>query len=288
LTVASPTEVDSDEVQGTDFTGTTSASLGNSLRRFRDYWRTHSAKSFFAEVLGLTPAHAQNAGLVAKLAGQKDQGTIGNVLNGSNFAEAVGLSNQTKMNQVFTAFGSTSLDKANCYGPSVSYQKHPDAQTSDSNFNGQFPSGDLGMWLPRNPPTGDACAAAQFNAIMQKPRIQVNFMLKMAAAAMASSGVPAAGETKTVTTAMNAKVSGSGAGISFDSATVSRASQGGIYRIDFVMNFPTSFGTGSRKVHLSMSHTPTKYSGVTVSEVTWGQILRTAAAHIAPVPPVCA
>ena len=264
--------MDSDEVQGTDYTGTTTASLGNSLRKFRDYWRTHSAKSFFAEVLGLTPAHAQNAGLVAKLAGQKDQGTIGNVLNGSNFAEAVGLSNQTKMNQVFTAFGSTNLDKANCYGPSVSYEKHPDAETSDINFNGQLPGGDLGMWLPRNPPTGDACAAAQFNAIMFKPRIQVNFMLKMAAAAMASSGVPAAGETKTVTTAMNAKVSGSGTGISFDSATVSRASQGGIYRIDFVMSFPTSFGQGSRKVHLSMSHTPSKYSGVTVSEVTcsWG------------------
>ncbi len=55
---------------------------------------------------------------------------------------------------------------ADCYGPTVQYQAHPDTVSTDARYNGQLPSGDVGMWTSVNPTDGHACAAAELNARM--------------------------------------------------------------------------------------------------------------------------
>ena len=48
---------------------------------------------------------------------------------------------------------------ADCYGPELQYQNHPDGSGGD----GTLPTGDLGIW-EETQDTGEACAAAQLNA----------------------------------------------------------------------------------------------------------------------------
>ena len=53
---------------------------------------------------------------------------------------------------------------AECYGPAVEYVDHPDETPPVS---GQLPSGDTGIWIEVDTPTGNACAAAELNARME-------------------------------------------------------------------------------------------------------------------------
>lgn len=51
---------------------------------------------------------------------------------------------------------------ADCYGPTVQYENHPD----DPAMSGQLPSGDVGIFLATDPTDGHACTASQLNARM--------------------------------------------------------------------------------------------------------------------------
>ncbi len=60
---------------------------------------------------------------------------------------------------------------ANCYGPPVVYEGHPDALgPSDPLYNGELPTGDVGIWTETNSSDGHACAAAQLNSRMDSLR----------------------------------------------------------------------------------------------------------------------
>ncbi|MBU0506620.1 MAG: hypothetical protein ABII18_07455 [bacterium] len=56
-------------------------------------------------------------------------------------------------------------EDAECYGPEVSYDEHPDA-TSSADTAGTLPVGDLGLWVETDPASGNACAASQLDARM--------------------------------------------------------------------------------------------------------------------------
>lgn len=57
---------------------------------------------------------------------------------------------------------------ADCYGPTVAYEAHPDASgPGDPNYDGTLPPGDVGMWSETDNETGHACAAAQLNARLE-------------------------------------------------------------------------------------------------------------------------
>ena len=56
------------------------------------------------------------------------------------------------------------VTNAQCYGPTVAYVDHPDAMPPAS---GELPSGDTGIWIEEDTPTGNACAAAELNARME-------------------------------------------------------------------------------------------------------------------------
>jgi len=70
------------------------------------------------------------------------------------------LSGSSTVSDVFDpeAFYAMSGD-AECYGPELMYENHPDGPTPN---NGSLPTGDLGIWEETRD-TGEACAAAQLN-----------------------------------------------------------------------------------------------------------------------------
>lgn len=59
----------------------------------------------------------------------------------------------------------TKTNNAACYGPAVKYEFHPDGPP----FDGEFPSGDLGMWQVTNGGT-EACSGAQLNALIENQK----------------------------------------------------------------------------------------------------------------------
>ncbi|MBV1882036.1 MAG: hypothetical protein KUG82_10400 [Pseudomonadales bacterium] len=58
---------------------------------------------------------------------------------------------------------------AECYGPYLPFQHHPDVSSSSSDDvrDGELPSGDLGLWTVTEGTTDEACAAAELNARME-------------------------------------------------------------------------------------------------------------------------
>jgi hypothetical protein len=77
-------------------------------------------------------------------------------------------------------------DNVSCYGPQLDYQDHPDAVGGPA--NGQLPGGDLGLWKETEP-DGQACAAAKFNALLDKVSKRVDFGLYLAASALCAARV---------------------------------------------------------------------------------------------------
>lgn len=57
---------------------------------------------------------------------------------------------------------------AGCFGPAISYEGHPDADdpTDPAEADGEFPSGDLGLWSETDSETGLPCSAAELNVRM--------------------------------------------------------------------------------------------------------------------------
>lgn len=110
---------------------------------------------------------------------------------------------------------------ATCFGPELKYANHPDG----SSASGSLPTGDLGLWTEKNGTTNEACSAAQLNSQMKGVRSRNFAGLSVLASlidALYDKGesLPVDGETKTLTTEMNAK---SIPNTNFTLATLSRS-----------------------------------------------------------------
>lgn len=155
----------------------------------------------------------------------------------------------------------TNVVDAECFGPKVKYQEHPDGVTGNT---GELPSGDVGVWL-ETMTSGEVCAAAEMNAQLQgaSSRVMmslVSFAGLVAVANANSISLPTAGYSITLTTQMNALGLPNS---SFNAVTISQSATGlWQYSIDF--DFTHSSVT--KNIVLSMEHAPgtstTKYQGV--------------------------
>jgi len=174
---------------------------------------------------------------------------IGDVLSGKvEIAETFNLSS------FFTRGGN-----ANCYGPSLSFQNHPNAIGPDP-ASGQFPGGDLGIWTASTE-SGEACAAAQLNARMRDVQNQVSMGLMGLAglvAAYQSTGAtwPAdvvPGASIDLTPEMQAAGI---ADVSFNvaSMTLGESGEGWSYTLDMAYS---AAGGGTKNILLSLKHTVT-------------------------------
>lgn len=299
MSVSSPTETTSTSTSSSD-TGVADDTVISFLRRnlpvLAKAFSGESLKRFFAELVGIQDVQAQsNPTRVAQLKGKSEASAVTNVLSGtagvSTLATELGLVDPLTAGPIYDAFGKQQITHAKCFGPAVGYTRHPDVQSGSNSgnavFTGTFPSGDLGMWLAREPDGldvngGNACGAAQLTSLMTPLRLKTTFVLKLAAAALQAHGsVPTS--VHDVTAAMNTRLgTAKPASLSFSSVTLRKLSSGG-YRTEVDLNVPAGHGaSSSRKIYFSMTHLPTRYAGTAVAEVTWGKIIRTAFANITP------
>lgn len=143
---------------------------------------------------------------------------------------------------------------ANCYGPNLDYQNHPEG----GGGNGQLPGGDLGLW-DASETSGEACAAAELNSRMKGIASQVDTAFfsvasMMCAAKNASLNAPEnAGESLDVTSAIAGKVKINNQTATVSSATLAREADSNGKPV-YVSTIVASFGTKS--VSIRLKHIP--------------------------------
>ncbi|KZN36569.1 hypothetical protein N480_17870 [Pseudoalteromonas luteoviolacea S2607] len=153
-------------------------------------------------------------------------------------------------------------NNADCFGPQVSYQGHPNSADPATN-SGTLPSGDLGLWLASDS-EGNACAVAQTNALLdgtkERSRMALMTLASMVSAAIDDgAGLPEEGASIDLTTQMNSKGLSN---INFSSASISLNS--GIWQYNVTLEY--TVGSSSYDIDLTMTHTPsgdrTNYTGL--------------------------
>lgn len=157
-------------------------------------------------------------------------------------------------------FLSAGGDAIDCYGPSISYENHPDGIPED----GTLPGGDLGLWFETNT-EGNACVVAQLNSRMQGMELQFHEALVVAATLIGvadNAGVlPAAGSSSDVT----AELAAAWTTVTVSNASLALAADGTwSYSVTFTYVSPTTSKSYTTTVRLS--HTPgataDQYSGL--------------------------
>lgn len=172
------------------------------------------------------------------------------------FAGTVAISDTFTPELFYTQHGN-----ANCYGPKLFYDNHPDGADGPvmgSDLWSALPTGDLGIWQATEG-ASEACAAAQLNAQMKAVKKR-SYIALMSIASMIRAYVDDGntwpddinnGDTAIVTSAMNALGL---TDISFNSATISLDSAGAqwSYALDFIY---TRSGT-DYGIKINMTHVP--------------------------------
>lgn len=108
-----------------------------------------------------------------------------------------------------------------CYGPQLTYANHPDGSPS----SGTLPPFDTGFWNLTEGASGQACAAAQVNSLIDAVSTRVDMMFNMfdmmvCVGKKAGLSLPAVGATTDYKTSMSAN--GSVSGITVNTATIER------------------------------------------------------------------
>lgn len=139
---------------------------------------------------------------------------------------------------------------ADCFGPSLAYQDHPDGSTPNS---GTLPTGDLGIWQETEA-DGEVCAAAQLNAQLKGVSDASNMALISLASLIQvandnSLAVPTAGTSLNLTTEMNALSISS---TTFTQASISQSLSG---QWSYDLSF-TYLDSSSHDIAVSLTHDP--------------------------------
>lgn len=162
------------------------------------------------------------------------------------------LNGTTPVNDAFTPelFFNTGVN-AQCYGPSLRYEDHPDAATPNS---GELPGGDLMIWLETDTNTGHTCSAAQLNARLNGVKNQ-SFAALMGLASTVIVAIdngysePAVGESLDLTSEMNDL---SITGVNFSSVTIERVATD---EWQYTQSYSFDYQGTARDITVSMSHT---------------------------------
>ncbi|WP_144392129.1 hypothetical protein [Pleionea sediminis] len=162
------------------------------------------------------------------------------------------LNGTTPVNDAFTPqlFFNTGVS-AECYGPSLLYEDHPDAATPNS---GELPGGDLMIWNETDTPTGHACAPAQLNSRLNGIKNQ-SFAALMGLASMIYVAIdsgysePAVGSSLDLTSDMNAYGI---TGVTFTSVIAERVSTD---EWQYTQEYSYIYSGTAREISVVMSHT---------------------------------
>lgn len=158
-------------------------------------------------------------------------------------------------------------EDAECYGPAVQYQNHPD-YTADPQglLNGQLPIGDLGIWDETNGENSEACSAAQMNTRIQNISGQVDSMFLTMASLYCIANVngialPEEGESIDLTSEVISAYSENGVDLTVTSVTIQRESDtddGDLVYVTTLTGTTTDIDTSdTRTLNLRLKHIPT-------------------------------
>lgn len=160
---------------------------------------------------------------------------------------------------------------AECYGPTVGYENHPDASgATDPDLNGELPSGDVGIWEEIDPATGHACAAAELNARMrgvsQKSKAALSGLASMICVINANGLTMPSSSSLDLTADMTALAI---ADVTFNSATISHeVNADGNDEYSYNLDFNYAPGANSHDIVVDMAHVP----GASPAEEYAGQV----------------
>lgn len=145
-----------------------------------------------------------------------------------------------------------SADKADCYGPQVTYANHPSGHLN-------APSGDLGIW-DASVASGEACSADQLNKRLQGVSSMVDTGIfatagLICAAKAAGSDLPAVGATLTLTTNMSGLVTVNGTALTISTATLARTTDDSDGNAVYVTTIVGTAGTNTYTIRVK--HIPT-------------------------------
>ncbi|MBI4237613.1 MAG: hypothetical protein HY696_04235 [Deltaproteobacteria bacterium] len=165
-----------------------------------------------------------------------------------------------------------------CYGPTLLFCNHADADSTDAdcdmpengnNFgenapdDGNLPVGDLGLWGETETSTGEACAAAQMNYLIDKVAVRIDNIVNIFGA-MACAGkkagveLPAVGASVDLSSAIAANLSVTGLTIS--AASIARleddASGNAVYQSTITISVSGPSGSTETGT-LILKHIPT-------------------------------
>lgn len=146
---------------------------------------------------------------------------------------------------------------AECYGPNLAYEDHPDASGFEPD-DGELPPGDLGLWLEEDADTGHACAAAELNArlsgVESKATAALKGLASLACVVNVNGYTMPSSSTLDLTTDMN------GLGITdttFAAASISHEiNTDGEDVYAYNIEFAYAPGADSYDVSVDMTHTP--------------------------------
>ena len=165
------------------------------------------------------------------------------------------------------------VQTANCYGPSVMYEDHPDAGKPEligmgGTDDGSLPPGDLGIWLETetvSTPAGDAsmaCSAAKLNNLADTVSGKVNGSLKILASLLCVAQVekldiPETGEELDLTDSLNGIVP-MGVPVTFNTATIANTKSGDNDQYNYSIDVTLGDGTiiNERNIKISLTHMP--------------------------------
>ena len=158
---------------------------------------------------------------------------------------------------------------ADCYGPALTCENHPDDSSATSC---SFPSGDLGLWLELND-DGNACAAAQLNAKMSAMEDTFANAMLIAATLISvadnAEKLPEAGESSDIASELAAvapDLDGDGSDdVSWDVVTIGQSeSDTWSYVLEFTYTDPMSSKSYPTKIVFdhNASESSDEYSGL--------------------------
>jgi hypothetical protein len=187
---------------------------------------------------GSTPAYSREF--------EADTDNINDVLNGSS-ASACSFDASLFLSKP---------GNADCYGPSITYENHPDAGSGSS--SGELPPGDLGVWSEEETDgSGEACSAAQLNARLNGMSDQMNAGLMAAASVVcvinANSLSMPSDSRLTLTDEMNTALGSSS--LTFDAATLTHSDDTGRDQYVYALTYDYVDDDGeTHEIEVSLTH----------------------------------
>ncbi len=147
---------------------------------------------------------------------------------------------------------------ADCFGPTVVYEAHPDALSPvDPGYNGQLPTGDVGIWTETSPGNGDACAAAELNARMEGVRDKSLASLMGLASLICTANLNGIALPNNTTEDLTSEMNALGvADVSFTTATISHSDASGDDEWSYALDFEYTPGSEAHHVVVDMIHVP--------------------------------